>query len=404
MRARAAASADAATLPDHRQVCYRCTRPLAVCLCPHIRPIASDTRVVLIQHPRERKVPIGTALMASLCLPNSTLVVGVEVDEHPDVRAELGREGRTPILLWPSPGARDLVNDPPEGPVTLVVVDGTWSTAQKLVKKNPALAALPRYGLHHEAPSNYRIRREPRAECLSTIEAVCYALGELEGDRGRFQAMLEPFRAMVDKQIEFADARLGRRQRGRKRTKKSEDRSHLVPDVLRDASRLVVFHCEANAWPYAAGEARGPDELVHFVAERADGSARLDVVLAPQAGLSPSTCRHVRLSEDAVLAGATTTALAAALTGFLREGDVLASWSRYAADLAGRAGLRLGEVHDLRRSAGVWLGCPTGSLASLCERLGIAPEVHLSGRGGERLAQSLAVLARMTGGGRPPTA
>jgi len=66
---------------------------------------------------------------------------------------------------------------PPPGPVTLVVVDGTWSQARNVVRDNPVLQALPRYAFATPEPSSTGIRREPRAENVSTIEALMHVLG-----------------------------------------------------------------------------------------------------------------------------------------------------------------------------------------------------------------------------------
>ncbi len=127
-------------------------------------------------------MPIGTARMAHLCLPQSSLHVGIEWDGSEVLRDACADPERPPILLYPGPGARDILQDPPQAPVTLIVLDGTWSQARTLVRDNPRLAALPRYAFHPPEPSNYRIRREPRVEYVSTIEALMHVLGALEGD------------------------------------------------------------------------------------------------------------------------------------------------------------------------------------------------------------------------------
>jgi hypothetical protein len=54
----------------------------------------------------------------------------------------------------------------------------------------PIVAELPRYAFEPDSPSEYRIRREPREDYVSTVEAVVQALGELEGDRERFMPLL----------------------------------------------------------------------------------------------------------------------------------------------------------------------------------------------------------------------
>jgi DTW domain-containing protein YfiP len=172
-----------------------------VCYCAHLPALETRTKVVILQHPRERDMPIGTARMASLCLPGSALHVGIDWSRHAPLAAALTDPTRTPILLYPGPGARDILREPPAGPVTLVVVDGTWSQAKTVVRDNPVLRALPRYAFRAPQPSEYRIRREPTDEYVSTIEALMHVLGALEGDPARFRALLDPFRAMVDAQL-----------------------------------------------------------------------------------------------------------------------------------------------------------------------------------------------------------
>jgi DTW domain-containing protein YfiP len=157
---------------------------------------------VILQHPRERHTSIGTARMASLCLRGARLHVGLRWEASPELAEATSDASHPAVLLWPGEGARDVLADPPEGPVTLIVVDGTWPQARRVVRDNPSLAALPRYAFRPAAPSNYRIRKEPSPECVSTIEALAQVLGALEGDAERFRAMLTPFRTMVDRHLE----------------------------------------------------------------------------------------------------------------------------------------------------------------------------------------------------------
>ena len=58
--------------------CARCRRPERLCWCAHLPVLPTETRIVFLQHPRERNLSIGTARMASLCLPSSELHVGVD--------------------------------------------------------------------------------------------------------------------------------------------------------------------------------------------------------------------------------------------------------------------------------------------------------------------------------------
>src|SRR5437763_10302455 len=99
-----------------------------MCYCPLLPRLETTTRVVILQHPRERDMPIGTARMASLCLPAAELRVGVRWPAE-SLAGALGDPTRPAVLLYPGPGARDILRDPPRGPGTPVVVDGTWAQA-----------------------------------------------------------------------------------------------------------------------------------------------------------------------------------------------------------------------------------------------------------------------------------
>src|SRR5688572_7841982 len=165
-----------------RSVCAGCRRPSVVCVCHAVQRASTRTRVVILQHPRERDVPINTARLAELQLDGAERFVGIRLAEQPTLRARLSDPERPAILLYPGEGARDLAVEPPAGPVTLCVLDGTWWQAKKLFQLNPELAKLPRYGLSPQSPSRYRIRREPAQHCVSTIEAIAQALELLEPD------------------------------------------------------------------------------------------------------------------------------------------------------------------------------------------------------------------------------
>src|SRR4051812_19073373 len=90
---------------EPRAVCLRCRRPERVCYCRHLTSIDTATRVVLLQHRRERDVAIGTARMASLCLPNSELHVGVCWEGSAALERALSDPARPAALLYPGEGA-----------------------------------------------------------------------------------------------------------------------------------------------------------------------------------------------------------------------------------------------------------------------------------------------------------
>ena len=132
--------------------------------------------------------------MAHLGLPNSELHCGIDFAQNGRVRALL----HGAVLLFPGPGTVPPRTLRAAAPRVLVVLDGTWSQARTLYRSNRMLHALPQVGFHPPTPSEYVIRREPSPRCWSTIEAVAYTLGEIEGDAARFAPLLAPFRQMVE--------------------------------------------------------------------------------------------------------------------------------------------------------------------------------------------------------------
>ena len=155
-----------------RALCSHCRRPTVVCYCSDLTLLPTATNILILQHPRESNVAINTARIAHLCLPNSTLRVGIKFTNDHVVQAMLTDPRRPAVVLYPSDSAHDLATDPPVGPVTLIVLDGTWWQASKLWKLNPTLWDLPKYQVNPKHGSTYRIRAEPAEHCLSTLEGT----------------------------------------------------------------------------------------------------------------------------------------------------------------------------------------------------------------------------------------
>lgn len=178
--------------------CERCLRPEGHCLCALIPRLDSATRVLILQHPSEVGHALNTARLAVLGLSNAQLVVGEVFDELPSL---LNVEGYEAGLLFPGECATVLTErDVNRKPLLLVVPDGTWRKARKLLHLNPLLAALPRVVLNNPALSRYRLRKAPGPDALATLEAIATALNTLEPNRS-FDALLRPFDALIDGQI-----------------------------------------------------------------------------------------------------------------------------------------------------------------------------------------------------------
>ena len=186
-----------------RAQCARCLRPETHCLCALIPHLDSRTRVLILQHPSEVNHALNTARLAALGLNNAELIVGEVFDDLPALLSPPGYQAR---LLFPADDAQPLEAYRSEGgeagspSMLLVVPDGTWRKARKLLHLNPLLAALPRVTLAQAMPSRYRLRKAPGPGALSTVEAIVQALQTLEAPK-TFEALLRPFEALIDGQI-----------------------------------------------------------------------------------------------------------------------------------------------------------------------------------------------------------
>jgi DTW domain-containing protein YfiP len=381
----------------HRAICGRCRRPTSVCYCAHLVSLPTRTRVVLLQHPRERHVPIGTARLAHLCLPDSVLHVGVDFDDDRQVQDALaGGDGRPAYLLFPGEHAIDLAQARPEGPITLVVVDGTWWQARKLLKRNAALRALPQIRFTPPAPSNYRIRREPADHCVATVEALSLVLGALEGDPARFAGLLRPFERMIDTQLHYAKTVRGARHRHALHRARRARRPPMGSMLRANAGNLVCVHGEANAWPVRAAGGP-PPEIVHWVARRAGTGETFEAIIAPRRPLAPSIAGYIGVGPARLAAGESWAAFRARWEAFLRPEDLACTWGRYAPDLALAEGAVLPPTRiDLRPLMGTYLGERTGTVEDCSSRMGLEVGAPLgTGRAGTRLAALSAIVDRV---------
>ena len=125
--------------------------------------------LILLQDPDESRHPLSTAPLLQRMAGGSRLMVG-DVFTEQEVLADVGPD-RT-ALLYPSDQCPPLSVEQARSQIdTVVVLDGTWRKARRLLLLNPWLAHLPRLALTPDSPSLY-LRKSPRADGLSTLEAV----------------------------------------------------------------------------------------------------------------------------------------------------------------------------------------------------------------------------------------
>ncbi len=190
---------------NSRARCDRCLRPLATCFCRFIQCIDNQVELLLLQHPDESDNAKNTAGLLQLSLKNSQLLIG-ETFESETLQSLLDAGGKTTLLLYPAlADYRSLgIEPPPKTPelssisaqeLRLMVIDATWRKSRKMLYLNPSLQQLPLLSLDETPASIYKIRKAHSENQLSTLEASCYALQQLERETVRYQPLLQ---AMAD--------------------------------------------------------------------------------------------------------------------------------------------------------------------------------------------------------------
>jgi DTW domain-containing protein YfiP len=204
------------------EVCKTCLKVPDLCVCQTIEPSKTRLHVLILQHPQEPDKDLGSARLAHLTLPNSTIKIGLS---WPNLKAALGREAqpaRWAVLYLGSgvKGQKPALTAAPalhfvskagqiaEAPRTkdlegLVVLDGTWSQAKALWWRNAWLLKLKRAILASPNPSLYReLRREPRKECYSTIETIAESLTALGEPKEAEENLKGVVKSLLDKKRE----------------------------------------------------------------------------------------------------------------------------------------------------------------------------------------------------------
>ncbi|CAM8672085.1 COG3148 Uncharacterized conserved protein [Comamonadaceae bacterium] len=192
-----------------RPTCPHCLRPQATCLCHLTVPTASACELLILQHPLEVHHAKNSARLLHLSVPGSRIVVGEAFDE---VALQALLPGpRTTVLLYPPTAyeghAVPALLEPSQlqQPETLrlVVLDATWRKSRKMLHLSPGLQMLPRLALDEVPAGRYAIRKAHAPGQLSTLEATCAALAQLERNTERWQPLLAAFDAFVAGQMVY---------------------------------------------------------------------------------------------------------------------------------------------------------------------------------------------------------
>ena len=164
-----------------RELCQRCEYPIQTCLCDALTQVAHKTKVIILQHPSEVKNAKNTVRLLKLMSNNTSILIGESEQDFNEIKQQVLANKQDYALLFPGDDAVVLSEQVQTSSFRcLIVIDGTWKKAKKLLLLNPWLNDLTKVSFNQSVVSEYQIRSTSVQGGLSTIEAVAYSLNEIE--------------------------------------------------------------------------------------------------------------------------------------------------------------------------------------------------------------------------------
>jgi DTW domain-containing protein YfiP len=147
---------------------------------------------------------MGTARILKLSLSNSYCFEGEDFSQHVALNTLLSDASYHHYVLYPGEQAqshRKIAEKVSQGEkVRVILLDGTWKKAYKMWQLSGNLQNLPLIELPNDLQGNYRIRKAPNDNALSTVEAGYHLLSLLEPKQD-FTPLIETFNQMIEFQI-----------------------------------------------------------------------------------------------------------------------------------------------------------------------------------------------------------
>ncbi|PQJ89565.1 tRNA-uridine aminocarboxypropyltransferase [Aliivibrio sifiae] len=186
--------------------CLQCLKTKKACICEWIKPISTEVELIILQHPTEAKRPLGTVKILSLSLTNCRTFIGENFTEHTELNQLLADDSYQHQVLFLDGTSQAISSslNTAEKKQRVILLDGTWKKAYKMWQLSTNLHTLPKVHLDTELSGNYRVRKAPKDNALSTAEAGYHVLSQLDSDVNngndteKFDSILTAFDNMIE--------------------------------------------------------------------------------------------------------------------------------------------------------------------------------------------------------------
>ncbi|MEM7167143.1 MAG: tRNA-uridine aminocarboxypropyltransferase [Planctomycetota bacterium] len=174
-------------IDDYTRVgrCRRCFFPPGLCVCDELQAVHVPFHVAVIRHRTEIALVSNTGRFVPRLLSDASLhELGLR-----DARFDgswLQDPRRNTLVLFPQAGAEPLqpsmmddLETATSRPLTLVLLDGTWSKARRMLRRVPELQTARRVALPLPRPQGLSPRKAPDPMAHCTLEAAAAAVTAL---------------------------------------------------------------------------------------------------------------------------------------------------------------------------------------------------------------------------------
>ena len=176
---------------------------MKMCFCEDIINQNNKTQLLILQDPEETSHYLNTGIMAKLSFTNIEVILTNKISS-PLLEKKV-KKFNTPTLLYPetegSNSSKNIIRTD-----LLIVLDGTWRKAKRILKLFPFLNDLPRLSITNHFDKKYTLRKSNSELQYSTLEAITYALNKIENKD--FSSCLKILEKQIEKQTLFIPNKL----------------------------------------------------------------------------------------------------------------------------------------------------------------------------------------------------
>jgi len=161
--------------------CGFCQMPKHYCICSY--KDLKDSQVVfwLLMHRKEQYKPTNTGRLILDCVGGCRQSIWDRTCPPAALLSSIKKQEFLFLVLFPTDEATDIdprtVEVNTQGKkICVIVPDGTWRQASKMMNRSPYLDNIPRIGLWTSKNSNYNLRKSKESHQLCTAEVAIEVL------------------------------------------------------------------------------------------------------------------------------------------------------------------------------------------------------------------------------------